>query len=77
LIARKTKYDEIISIFFHQGVQLNKIPDSCASHSCYIVYKDNFPSKLRIGYFYTFRGIFTRTASESFSREIVKRRRLD
>lgn len=73
LVARKTKDGQLITVFVRQGIQLNEVPDSRASHSGNVVDEHNLAlklSKVKLGSFS--RGS-ARATAERLSLEIVER----
>ena len=46
LVARKTKDGQLIAVFVRQGIQLNEVPDSRASHGGDVVNEHNLTLEL-------------------------------
>ena len=72
LVARETKDGEFVAVLFRQGIQLNEIPDSRASHCRNIVDQHDLTLELSEVKFRTLDGGSTRATTKRLSLEVVE-----
>lgn len=74
LVARHAQHDEVVSVLFLQGVQLNKIPDGRASHRRHVVDEDNLTLVLGERKVRAFGRRVAGTTTEALEGEVVNGR---
>ena len=72
LVARETKDGEFVAVLFRQGIQLNEIPDSRASHCRNIVDQHDLTLELSEVKFRTLDGGSTRATTKRLTLEVVE-----
>jgi hypothetical protein len=74
LVARHAQHDEVVSVLFLQGVQLNKIPDGRASHRRHVVDEDNLTLVLGERKVRAFRRRVAGTTTEALEGKVINGR---
>ena len=72
LVARKTKDGQLITVFVRQGIQLNEVPDSRASHGGNVVDKHDLALQLSKVVFRPLCRSSTGAATQGLALEVVE-----